>query len=218
MGVNMAGNCICDDDACKDASCQEIIRRYYDARRRALAGKCSEEEVYKIEMLMNQAGITVHDRPVVDAALSRAKETEAPAAALELADGRIITGKTTDLLGPCAALLLNALKELAGIPHNQPVISPAAIEPIQTLKTQYLGSKNPRLHMDEVLIALSVSAASDPNAQKALEQLPNLKGCQAHTSVMVSDVDRKLFMKLSIQATFEAKYENNSVIFLKKGI
>ena len=218
MGVNMAGNCICDDDACKDASCQEIIRRYYDARRRALAGKCSEEEVYKIEMLMNQAGITVHDRPVVDAALSRAKETEAPAAALELADGRMITGKTTDLLGPCAALLLNALKELAGIPHSQPVISPAAIEPIQTLKTQYLGSKNPRLHMDEVLIALSVSAASDPNAQKALEQLPNLKGCQAHTSVMVSDVDRKLFMKLSIQATFEAKYENNSVVFTKKGI
>ncbi len=182
MGVNMAGNCICDDAACRDASCQEIIRRYYDARRRALAGKCSEEEVYKIEMLMNQAG------------------------------------KTTDLLGPCAALLLNALKELAGIPHSQPVISPAAIEPIQTLKTQYLGSKNPRLHMDEVLIALSVSAASDPNAQKALEQLPNLKGCQAHTSVMVSDVDRKLFMKLSIQATFEAKYENNSVIFPKKGI
>ena len=218
MGVNMAGNCICDDAACRDASCQEIIRRYYDARRRALAGKCSEEEVYKIEMLMNQAGITVHDRPVVDVALSRAEETEAPAAALELADGHMITGKTTDLLGPCAALLLNALKELAGIPHSQPVISPAAIEPIQTLKTQYLGSKNPRLHMDEVLIALSVSAASDPNAQKALEQLPNLKGCQAHTSVMVSDVDRKLFMKLSIQATFEAKYENNSVIFPKKGI
>ena len=218
MGVNMAGNCICDDAACKDASCQEIIRRYYDAKRRALAGKCSEEEVYKIEMLMNQAGITVHDRPVVDVALSRAEETEAPAAALELADGRMITGKTTDLLGPCAALLLNALKELAGIPHSQPVISPAAIEPIQTLKTQYLGSKNPRLHMDEVLIALSVSAASDPNAQKALEQLPNLKGCQAHTSVMVSDVDRKLFMKLSIQATFEAKYENNSVIFSKKSI
>ena len=218
MGVNMAGNCICDDAACRDASCQEIIRRYYDARRRTLAGKCSEEEVYKIEMLMNQAGITVHDRPVVDVALSRAEETEAPAAALELADGRMITGKTTDLLGPCAALLLNALKELAGIPHSQPVISPAAIEPIQTLKTQYLGSKNPRLHMDEVLIALSVSAASDPNAQKALEQLPNLKGCQAHTSVMVSDVDRKLFMKLSIQATFEAKYENNSVIFPKKGI
>ena len=218
MGVNMAGNCICDDDACKEASNQEIIRRYYDSRRRALAGACSDEEVYKIEMLMNQAGITVHDRPVVDAAMKRAEETGAPAAAMELHDGRMVTGKTSDLLGACAALLLNALKELAGIPHDRPVISPAAIEPIQTLKTQYLGSKNPRLHTDEVLIALSVSAASDPDAQKALEQLPNLKGCQAHTSVMVGDVDRKQFMKLSVQATFEAKYENNSVFFPKKGV
>ena len=137
---------------------------------------------------------------------------------MELHDGRMVTGKTSDLLGACAALLLNALKELAGIPHDRPVISPAAIEPIQTLKTQYLGSKNPRLHTDEVLIALSVSAASDPDAQKALEQLPNLKGCQAHTSVMVGDVDRKQFMKLSVQATFEAKYENNSVFFPKKGV
>ena len=218
MGVNMAGNCICDDEACKEASNQEIIRRYYDSRRRALAGACSDEEVYKIEMLMNQAGITVHDRPVVDAAMKRAEETGAPAAAMELHDGRMVTGKTSDLLGACAALLLNALKELAGIPHDRPVISPAAIEPIQTLKTQYLGSKNPRLHTDEVLIALSVSAASDPDAQKALEQLPNLKGCQAHTSVMVGDVDRKQFMKLSVQATFEAKYENNSVFFPKKGV
>lgn len=218
MGVNMAGNCICDDEACKEASNQEIIRRYYDSRRRALAGACSDEEVYKIEMLMNQAGITVHDRPVVDAAMKRAEETGAPAAAMELHDGRMVTGKTSDLLGACAALLLNALKELAGIPHDRPVISPTAIEPIQTLKTQYLGSKNPRLHTDEVLIALSVSAASDPDAQKALEQLPNLKGCQAHTSVMVGDVDRKQFMKLSVQATFEAKYENNSVFFPKKGV
>ena len=218
MGVNMAGNCICDDEACKEASNQEIIRRYYDSRRRALAGACSDEEVYKIEMLMNQASITVHDRPVVDAAMKRAEETGAPAAAMELHDGRMVTGKTSDLLGACAALLLNALKELAGIPHDRPVISPAAIEPIQTLKTQYLGSKNPRLHTDEVLIALSVSAASDPDAQKALEQLPNLKGCQAHTSVMVGDVDRKQFMKLSVQATFEAKYENNSVFFPKKGV
>ena len=215
-GVNMAGNCICDDDACKDASCQEIIRRYYDARRRALAGKCSEEEVYKIEMLMNQAGITVHDRPVVDAALSRAKETEAPAAALELADGRMIAGKTTDLLGPCAALLLNALKELAGIPHSQPVISPAAIEPIQTLKTHYLGSKNPRLHMDEVLIALSVSAASDPNAQKALEQLPNLKGCRGSYIGYGQRCRQKTIYEAFYPGNFEAKYENNSVIFPKK--
>lgn len=218
MGVNMAGNCICDNEACKEASKQEIIRRYYDSLRRHLIGACSDEEVYKLEMLMNQAGITVHDRPVVDAALKRAEETGAPAAALELHDGRIITGKTSNLLGASAALLLNALKELAGIDHELHVISPEAIEPIQKLKTQYLGSKNPRLHTDEVLIALSVSAASNPTAQLALAQLPKLKGCQAHTSVMVGTVDMKQFKKLSIQATFEAKYEKTSVPFHGKGI
>lgn len=207
MGVNMAGNCICDDEACKEASRQEIIRRYYESLRRLLIGACSEEEVYKIEMLMNHEGITVHDRPVVDAAMKRAEETGGPAAALELADGRIITGKTSPLLGACASLLLNALKELAGIDHKVHVISPEAIEPIQKLKTQYLGSKNPRLHTDEVLIALSVSAASNPMAQLALDKLPELKGCQAHTSVMVGSVDMAKFKQLSIQATFEAKYE-----------
>ena len=211
MGVNMAGNCICDDEACREASRQEIIRRYYNSLRRLLIGACSDAEVYKIEMLMNQAGVTVHDRPVVDAALKRAEETGGPAAALQLHDGRMITGKTTDLLGASAALLLNALKELAGIDHDRHVISPEAIEPIQKLKTQYLGSRNPRLHTDEVLIALSVSAATDPVAQKALDQIPNLKGCQAHTSVMVGSVDLKQFKKLSIQATFEPKYEKNSV-------
>ncbi len=213
MGVNMAGNCICDDEICREASRQEIIRRYYDSLRRLLVGACSDEEVYKLEMLMNQAGITVHDRPVVDAAMKRAEKTGAPAAALELQDGRIITGKTSKLLGASAALLLNALKELAGIDHEVHVISPEAIEPIQKLKTQYLGSRNPRLHTDEVLIALSVSAASDPIAQLALDQLPKLKGCQAHPSVMVGTVDMKQFKKLSIQATFEAKYEKNSVFF-----
>lgn len=207
MGVNMAGNCICDDEACKEASRQEIIRRYYESLRRLLIGACSEEEVYKIEMLMNHEGITVHDRPVVDAAMKRAEETGGPAAALELADGRIVTGKTSPLLGACASLLLNALKELAGIDHKVHVISPEAIEPIQKLKTQYLGSKNPRLHTDEVLIALSVSAASNPMAQLALDKLPELKGCQAHTSVMVGSVDMAKFKQLSIQATFEAKYE-----------
>ncbi|MGN1378566.1 MAG: DUF1846 domain-containing protein [Dorea sp.] len=218
MGVNMAGNCICDDEVCREASRQEIIRRYYDSRRRLLIGACSEEETYKLEMLMNQADITVHDRPVVDAALAYAKETGGPAAALQLHDGRIITGKTSDLLGACAALLLNALKELAGIDHTCHVISPEAIEPIQKLKTQYLGSRNPRLHMDEVLIALSVSAASSKPAQLALEQLPKLQGCQAHTSVMVGSVDMKQFKKLSIQATFEARYEKNSVFFAEKGV
>lgn len=218
MGVNMAGNCICDDEACKEASKQEIIRRYYSSLRRLLIGECADEEVYKLEMLMNQAGITTHDRPVVDAALKREEESEGPAAALELHDGRIITGKTSPLLGASAALLLNTLKELAGINHEQHVISPEAIEPIQKLKTQYLGSKNPRLHTDEVLIALSVSAASDPDAQKALDQIPKLKGCQAHTSVMVSSVDMKQLQKLSIQATYEAKYEKKSISFNGKGI
>lgn len=211
MGVNMAGNCICDDEVCREASRQEIIRRYYESMGRFLKGECPEKEVYKIEMLMNQIGITVHNRPVVDAALKRAEQTGAPAAALELPDGRIITGKTTHLLGASAALLLNALKELAGIDHDRHIISPQAIEPIQKLKVNYLGSRNPRLHTDEVLIALSVSAATDKLAQRALEQLPNLKGCQAHTSVMVSSVDSKQFKKLRIQATFEPIYEKKSV-------
>ena len=218
MGVNMAGNCICDDEACQEASRQEIIRRYYASRRRLLLGACSEEETYKLEMLMNQAGITVHDRPVVDAALNEAERTGAPAAALELPDGSIVTGKTSDLLGACSALLLNALKELAGIGHEVKIISPEAIEPIQNLKTQYLGSRNPRLHTDEVLIALSVSAATNKEAKLAMEQLPKLKGCQAHVSVMPGSVDIKQFKRLSIQATFEAKYEKNSVFFNNKGV
>ena len=207
MGVNMAGNCICDDEACREASKQEILRRYYESLRRLLLGQCSDNEVYTIEMLMNQASITIHDRKVVDAALEYEKKTNGPAAAIELHDGRIITGKTSKLLGATAAMLLNALKELAGIEHSCHVISPEAIEPIQTLKTRYLGSKNPRLHTDEVLIALSVSAASNPLAREALEQLPKLAGCQAHTSVMVSSVDIKQLKRLSIQATYEAKYE-----------
>lgn len=218
MGVNMAGNCICDDDVCCQASMQEIIRRYYDTMDRFISGSCSEDEVFKIEMLMNQAGITVHDRPVVDAALEKAKETGAPAAALELPDGQIVTGKTSDLLGASAALLLNALKELAGISHDCHVISPSAIEPIQKLKVNYLGSRNPRLHTDEVLIALSVSAATDKNAQLALEQLPKLKGCQLHTSVMLSSVDITIFKKLFIQATFEPKYEKKAVLQEEKEI
>lgn len=218
MGVNMAGHCICDDEVCKEASRQEIIRRYYDSLRRLLIGACTDNEVYKIEMLMNQAGVTVHDRAVVDAALAKADETGAPAAALELPDGRIVTGKTSHLLGASAALLLNALKALAGIDHERNVISPEAIEPIQKLKVNYLGSKNPRLHTDEVLIALSVSAATDECAQLALDQLPRLKGCQAHTSVMVSPVDIQQFKRLSIQATFEAKYEKKPVFVNGSGV
>ena len=207
MGVNMAGNCISDDAACQEASKQEIIRRYYHALGSLLKGESSEDEALKIELLMNQIGVTVHDRRVVDAALSRAKETDGPAAAMELGDDRIITGKTTNLLGASAALLLNALKDLAGISHEQHVISPEAIEPIQKLKVDYLQSKNPRLHTDEVLIALSTSSYTNPAADRALAQVPNLKGCQVHTSVMLSDVDIKVFKKLGVDLTSEATYE-----------
>lgn len=211
MGVNMAGNCICDDEACRDASNQEIIRRYYQALNGLAEGTSTEEEVFKIELLMKQAHITVNDRTVVDATLKRAEETGAPAAALELPDGSIITGKTSNLLGASAALLLNALKKLAGIEDEVHIISPSAIEPIQKLKTSYLGSKNPRLHTDEVLIALSISAATNETAQLALDQIPKLRGCQVHTSVMLSEVDVKQFKKLSIQLTSEAKYENKKL-------
>ncbi len=211
MGVNMAGNCICDDEACRDASNQEIIRRYYAALKGLAEGTSQEEEAFKIELLMKQAHISVNERKVVKAALEKAEQTDGPAAALELSDGTIITGRTTPLLGSSSALLLNALKTLAGLPDELHLISPDVIEPIQKLKTDYLGSKNPRLHTDEVLIALSISAATDPNAQLALEQIPKLNGCQAHTSVMLSSVDIKQFKRLNVQLTAEAKYENKRI-------
>lgn len=208
MGVNMAGFCIVDDDACCQASKQEIIRRYYHALNRVVKEEKGSDEVYKINLLMNQAKIETSMRPVVTPCMNRANELACPAAAMELPDGRIITGKTSSLLGASAALLLNAIKELGGIPHNIHLISPSAIEPIQALKTNYLGSKNPRLHTDEVLIALSASAASDETARKALEQLPKLRGCQVHTSVMLSDVDINVFKKLGVDLTCEPVYEH----------
>lgn len=208
MGVNMAGNCIVDDEACKEASRQEIIRRYYRALDGLMDGTVPESEAFKIELIMKQAHLSVTDRKVVSSALKRAELTGAPAAALELPNGRQITGKTSDLLGASAALLLNALKELAGIPHDVHVISPEAIEPIQRLKVSYLGSKNPRLHTDEVLIALSISAATLPAAKQALEQLPSLRGCQMHSSVMLSQVDIKQLNRLGLQVTMEPKYEH----------
>ena len=211
MGVNMAGNCICDDEACRDASNQEIIRRYYAALKGLAEGTSEEEEAFKIELLMKQAHITLDDRKVVGAALQKAELTNGPAAALELPDGQIITGKTTPLLGASSALLLNALKALAGLDDDLHLISPSVIEPIQKLKIGFLGSKNPRLHTDEVLIALSICAATDPNAKLALEQIPKLNGCQAHTSVMLSSVDIKQFKRLNVQLTSEAKYENKRI-------
>ena len=207
MGVNMAGNCICDDEICQEASKQEIIRRYYQSLSNILTGKRPEEDARKIELLMNQAHISVENRSVVPSALERAAQTGGPAAAMELPDGTIITGKTTRLLGASAALLLNATKELAGIDHKKRVISPEAIEPIQKLKVEYLKSHNPRLHTDEVLIALSTSAALQAEAKAALEQLPKLNGCQMHASVMLSDVDIRMLKRLGIQLTCEASYE-----------
>ena len=171
------------------------------------AGTGKEEEAYKIRLLLNQAHASLEDRHVVPASLDLEKETGAPAAALELDNGKIVYGKTSELLGASSALLLNALKELAGIDHKRHVISPEAIRPIQELKTKYLGSKNPRLHSDETLIALSVSAANDEAARLALEQLPKLCGCQAHTSVMLSSVDIQEFRKLGIELTCEPKFE-----------
>ncbi len=203
MGVNMAGNCIVDDEACREASHMEIIRRYYTALNDVIKGKAKENEVYKIELLMKQAKISPDDRRVTVAAKERAERLGVPTAAIELSDGTIITSKTTDLLGASAALLLNALKYLGEVDDDLHLISPQAIEPIQELKTKYLGGKNPRLHTDEVLIALSVSAMSDDNAKKALEQLPKLKGCQVHTSVMLSEVDIKTFKRLGVDLTSE---------------
>lgn len=208
MGVNMAGFCIFDDDACRAASNQEIIRRYYQALNRLAKEEGNSDEVYKINLLMKQAKITPDMRNVVAPCLKRAQELSAPAAAMELEDGTIVTGKTSSLLGASAALLLNAIKVLGGIPHDVHLIAPSAIEPIQALKTNYLGSKNPRLHTDEVLIALSMCAATAPTAKKALDQLPRLKGCQVHTSVMLSNVDIKVFGKLGIELTSEPVYEH----------
>lgn len=208
MGVNMAGNCIIDDEVCQEASHQEIIRRYYQSMNRLIKGEATKEEVYKIELLMKRAKITTDARLVVPVANALAAETGAPAIALELQDGSIVTGKTGDLLGASSAALLNAVKILGGIDDAIHLISPDFIEPIQTLKTHYLGSKNPLLHTDEVLIALSMCAATDSNAQLALEQLPKLAGCQLHATVVLSPVDMKTFKKLGIELTTEAVYKN----------
>ena len=211
MGVNMAGNCIIDDEVCQEASRQEIIRRYYDSLKRLADGMGNDQEVYKLELLMKQAKVSVSDRPVVTAAMDREKVDGMPCAALELTDGRMITGGTSDLLGAASALLLNALKSLAGIDHQVKVISPESISPIQYLKTAYLGSTNPRLHTDEVLIALSASAAQNPLARQTLEQLPKLSGCQAHASVILSSVDVRTLKKLGIQLTQEPRYEDKKL-------
>lgn len=207
MGVNMAGYCITDDDAVCEASKREIIRRYYTSKCRQLKCLEDDETVYKIELVMKQAGVTALDRAVTVAALKRAEETGKPAAALELEDGTVITGKTTNLLGASSALFLNVLKYLADIPDNIHLLASDIIEPVQRLKTNCLGSRNPRLHTDETLIALSVCASHDERAALALSQLGKLRGCEAHSSVMLSSVDKSMFKKLGINLTCEPRNE-----------
>ncbi len=211
MGVNMAGYCICDDDVVCTASRDEIIRRYYTAKCDRLACLVDDEAVYKIELVMNQAGITVADRPVVAAALKRSAETgNEPATAIQLPNGDVVTGRTTSLLGASSAALLNVLKQLAGIDDNVLLLSRDVIEPVQRLKIHHLGNSNPRLHTDETLIALSVCAASDPLAECALNQLSELRGLEAHSSVMLSQVDIATFKKLGINMTCEPVYGKKS--------
>ena len=211
MGVNMVGNAIVDDAVVEKASRQEIIRRYYNTLCLRRPGNADDAQVMKLELLMKQAGITEEDRPVIGAARLKAEMTGAPAAAMELPDGTIVTGRTSDLLGASAALLLNALKTLAGIPDDAKLISPEVIDPIQNLKINSLGSHNPRLHTDEVLIALSVCAATDERAAQALAQLKNLKGLEVHTSVILSQVDTSTFRKLGVNLTSEPHYQTKKL-------
>ena len=207
MGVNMAGNCMIDDDACRFASGQEIIRRYYTALCEQKQGKIPDDVVPKLEILMKKVGVTPADRKVVSAALEREAQTGAPAAAMELPDGRMITGKTSDLLGASSALLLNALKALGGVRDRLHLISPVVLGPIQHLKVDHLGNRNPRLHTDETLIALSICAATNPMAELAMEQLDKLRGSEVHSTVILSSVDEKIFTRLGVNLTCEPRYQ-----------
>ena len=206
MGVNMVGNCIIDDDVVRQASGQEIIRRYYEALCDHRKGKITDETIRKLELLMKKAGVDENGRSVVAPALELEKQTGKPAAAMELPDGRIVTGKTSDLLGASSALLLNALKILGDLPGELHLIEPTAIDPIQHLKVDHLGNRNPRLHTDETLIALSISAASSDTAEHAMEQLSKLRGCEVHSSVILSAVDEKTFKRLGVHLTCQPKY------------
>ena len=217
MGVNMAGNCIIDDNICCDASKMEILRRYYTAAVNMLKDKDDDDtEVKKLELLMNQAGITPEICPAVSAALLKAETTGAPAAAMVLPDGRIVTGKTSSTLGAASAMLLNALKCLGGIDDNLDLISADILEPICELKTQYLKHKNPRLHTDEVLLALTVSALTDPVSKLAKEQLSNLQGSEAHFSVIINEEDEMIMRRLGIHVSCEPRYESKRLFHRKK--
>ena len=211
MGVNMAGNCIVDDEACRDASRQEIIRRYYKEMCEQRKGAANESAIGRLELLMEKAETTIQDRKVVAAADLVAELTGEPAAAIELPDGKIITGKTTALLGASSAMLLNALKILAGIPDEVKLIAPEIIEPIQHLKVSHLGNKNPRLHINEILIALTICASTDEAAEKCMEQLDRLNGCEVHSSVILASVDEQTFHKLGVNLTCDPHYQTKKL-------
>ena len=212
MGVNMAGNCIVDDDAVRKAACDEIIRRYFSSLCDQRMGRGSNEAVGKIELLMNQAGVSVADRAVVSAAFEKTKQSDMqPVVAIELPDGRIVTGRNKNLLGASAAALLNAVKALGGIDDEVYLISPEVIEPIQKLKTEILGNHNPRLHLDEVLIALTVSATQSEVAALATRQLEKLRNCEAHSTVILSQVDLDVYRKLGINVTCEPKHQTKKL-------
>lgn len=203
MGVNMVGFCISDDDVCVEASKNEIIRRYYAATNKLALGACNDAEIKKIQLLMQQAKISTDFRRVTTAAKERLNETGHTSAAIELQDGTIISANSSPLLGCSAALILNVTKHLAGIDHDLKLIPESMIEPIQHTKISYLGGHNPRLHTDEVIVALSVLSEQDENCRRALEQLPKLRDCQVHSTVMLSDVDQRIFKKLGVQLTCE---------------
>jgi len=211
MGVNMAGYAIVDDAACVAAARQEIIRRYYAARCDLRKGYGGEAAVQKIELIMKQAGISESDRPVVAAAKARAEETALPAVAIELPDGRIVTGKTSDLLGPSAAALLNAVKGICRMPKETNLITRSVIEPVQRMKLDVLGNHNPRLHSDEVLVALSISAAMSGEAARAVRHLADLRGCEAHSTVILSQVDADIYRKLGLNLTCEPTYQTKKL-------
>ena len=216
MGVNMAGFCITDDAVCRAAAQQEIIRRYFKAQVEEARAGLGTEQSERAAVIMAKAGIKVEDRPVVAPARQRAEETGEPASAMQLHDGTMITGRTSPLLGCSAAMLLNALKHLAGINDDIHLLSPESIEPIQTLKTKHLGSKNPRLHTDEVLIALSVSAAKDDNARKALEQIKELAGCDVHTTTILGSVDEGIFRNLGVLVTSDPVFARKKALYQKR--
>ncbi len=212
MGVNMAGNCIIDDEGVSAAAKEEIIRRYFAVLCDRRKARAKEEAQYKLELLMEKVGISTEDRRVVAAALEKSENTgKAPAVAIELNDGRIVTGKTSPLLGASSAALLNALKTLAGIDDSVNLLSPNLIEPIQDLKVNHLGNHNPRLHTDEVLIALSICAATDDKAEQAMQQLINLNSCEVHSTVILSAVDEGVFRKLGMHLTSEPIYETKKL-------